>query len=268
MGRVPTPRLLAVLALGVLLGCPAADDDDPPFADDDDSSPDDDDDTVGDDDDDDGIPLGPAGSVVGTLFDIETDQPLQLTVHEHNSDPFNAVQSNTAGYFELYPQVFETDLTTEFFAYDPAGNYVDLFVAMTRGSYLRAGRGLDLFAQPSEGWETTHQKLYGSSWDPGLGLLVFELDYEDLEDVEGTAVWIDAPYDTAFVYDASGALVEASEIPFGSARAQIILTGVSPAPANVEVMPKAGIECFGPSGFDTLDNAILYALYTCRPESR
>ena len=142
-----------LLSLALLFACvePGNDDD---SADDDDSS--DDDDAA---DDDDGIPLGPSGTVVGTLFDIETDEPIQATVHEHASDPINAVESTPVGYFELYPQSFADGQTTEFFAYSPSGDYVDLFVALTRDAYLRAGHGLELFMEPSLGWHETHVTL-------------------------------------------------------------------------------------------------------------
>ena len=118
--------------------------------------------------------------------------------------------------------------------------------------------------EPAAGWEETHQLLYGSPWDPSLGLVIFEFDFEDITDVEGVWVWVDVPYEENLVFDSAGELVVSDEILTGTDRAQLILTGVSPAPANVEVTPRDGVTCLGPDGFDTLDNAILYALYTCR----
>lgn len=270
MARIPLQFWL-VLSLSLAFGCsdlddPVTDDDDTATGDDDDSGAGDDDDTQSDDDDD-STPIGPPGSVVGTVFDSTTSEPISATVHEHQSDPLNAVGTTPEGEFVLYPQSFGAGETTEFFAYDEGGAYVESFVAMTEDAYVLAGQPLEVGLEPWLGWEETHLELYGAPWDPALGLLVFAFDFLDIEDVEGTAVWIDAPHGAAFAYDGSGALVESSEVPFGSAQAQVILTAVSPAPANVEVMPKAGIECFGPSSFDTLDNAILYALYTCRPVS-
>ena len=264
-----TLQFWLLLSLSLTFGCsggpddPVTDDDDTAPADDDDTATADDDDTLSDDDD--STPIGPPGSVVATVFDSTTSEPIPATIHEHQSDPINAVGASAVGEFVLYPQTFGGEATTQFFAYDTLGDYVELFVAMTEDAYLLAGQPLELGLSPWSDWEDTHLELFGSAWDPALGLLVFEFDFLDIEDIEGTAVWIDAPHGTAFAYDGSGALVESSEVPFGSAQAQVVVTAVSPAPVNVEVMPKAGIECFGPSSFDTLDNAILYALYTCRP---
>lgn len=261
----------SLLLLTLVLGCVdsgqgsfATDDDD--VSDDDDTTSDDDDSVIPGDDDDTTL-LGPPGSVIGSVVDITTSQPIEVIVHEHQSEPINTVETNSEGEFVFYPEVFGDGVTTEFFAYDAAGEYVEVFVALTRDAYLQGGKPLELQAEPAAGWAEAHQELFGVPWDPAFGVLVFEFDYLDIEDVEGTAIWLDAPHGLIFSYDASGALVESVEVPFGAAKGQVIVTGVSPAPANVEVMPKAGIECLGPSEFDTLDNSVLYALYTCRPES-
>ena len=265
-------HLYALALLCLALGCvsdrgtfsPPDDDDDDATSDDDDTTSDDDD-TTGDDDD--TTLLGPPGSIVGAVVDGASSEPFLATVHEHQSDPVNAVGTNSEGEFVLYPEVFGDGETTEFFAYDTAGNYIETFVALTRDAYLKGGRPLEVIAEAATGWAEEHLERFGVPWDPSLGLLVFEFDYLDIEDVEGTAVWLDAPHGPAFAYDSNGLLVESVEVPFASAKGQVIVTAVSPAPINVEVMPKAGIECLGPSGLDTLDNAVTYALYTCRPES-
>jgi hypothetical protein len=247
-------RLLLLASL-ILLACPSGGSFGTPDDDDDDLV--DDDDPV---DDDDSSPLGPEGSIRGSVIDVSTGElRIDVPVTELDSDPPNAANTGAEdGFFVLEPV-----------SWSPAQlwaggeGYMEAGVVVTEETYLGVGRPLEMQSWPRQDAIDWIESTFQYEWDPSIGLLVLVIHTPDPEDAVGFTATLSAPAVGPFYFDGKGYAVDAGALRADADRPWIAWVGVGHGPTTLEVTPSAGLSCVYPEDIEALGDAFVFVPVLC-----
>ncbi len=236
-------RLLSLLFVSCLVGCPEPDEP-PPIATPDDSTP-----PAGDDDGEaspwDG--LSPEGFVAGVIRDAGTgDVRADEAATEFGSEPPNSANSDATGAFVLEPATWEP-------AQILAGgdDYIQTTVAVTEASYLGIGEPLDLITWTTEAGQQWVVDTFGMEWLEGVGIVVLDFSTPEPAHAEGLSATLGADNVGSWVFDSEDVAVSATTMVANPARPWMVFLGVPPGETTIEVTPNPGMTCTAPASVAT-----------------